>query len=286
MSRYFDRTRNAQNLSLAGTSPVESDPERWVEDLRKVNVVGTQIAESRFAHSRKAVICAPPGTPTLSDPALAHGNAMEAYRMLRTRIMRAQTAQGLRSLIFGSAVSEEGKTLTAFNLAHVYSGLKDQRVLLVDGDLRQAGLSRYFSADAGPGLAEALAGEANFDDVVMATNKPNLFFVPAGKHSAPPPELYASQRWKEFLGRCSECFKVILIDAPPIFPMSDFDLMSAACDGILLVVRAQRTHRDLLQKLAGQVDSKKLLGVVYNGTQNESRQSKYNSPYLSNDSHL
>lgn len=208
---------------------------------------------------------------------------MESYRILRTRLMRAQAAQGLRTLIFSSAVSKEGKTLTTLNLAQAYVALKDQRVLLIDGDLRTRAISKFFAPSPGPGISDALVGDADFADVIFATDKPNLFFVSPGRNVAAP-ELYASKRWKEFLTWCGECFKVILVDAPPIFPLADFDLMSAACDGIVLVVRALRTNRDLLQRAVDQIDSKKLLGIVYNATQSECRDSSYIEAYLLNES--
>lgn len=283
MSRLFDQTRRANNVVLEAAKATQTSPEQWVEDLRRTSRIGTDIADVRLANCRKTRFADITGTPSLANPAVAHGSAMESYRMLRTRLMRAQTTQGIRSIVLSSAVSNEGKTLTTFNLAQAYAGLEDQRVLLVDGDLRTSALSKFFAPNSGPGLSDALAGEASFADAIMATNKSNLYFVPTGEKMAPPPELYASERWKEFLSWAGECFKVILVDAPPISPLSDFDLIAAGCDGIVFVVRAQRTHRELLQKAAAQVDPKKLLGIVYNATQSESRKSKYNNPYIGGD---
>ncbi|HMI50440.1 MAG TPA: CpsD/CapB family tyrosine-protein kinase [Candidatus Saccharimonadales bacterium] len=283
MSKLFDRTRNALNPTPGGTVVTQADSENWAEELRKTGSAGVEIAETRLAKCRRTRLVLPPDAPTLSNPSVAKSGAMEAYRMLRTRIMRAQATQGLRTLIFSSAVTNEGKTFTTLNLAEAYAGLHDQRVLLIDGDLRTRSLSQCFAQVPGPGLSEALAGEAEFADVVLATDRSNLFFVNTGKNATPAPELFASARWKEFLAWCSECFKAIIIDAPPVFPLSDFDLMSAACDGIVLVVRAQKTQRELLQKVSAQVDAKKLIGIVYNATTTERRKSRYNNPYLAGD---
>jgi capsular exopolysaccharide synthesis family protein len=285
MSVFLDRTRDARNVLPGEAAAATTDPENWVEVLRKMNVVGADIAESRLANCHKTHLTLPPDSPLLVNASDTYSRAMEAYRMLRTRLMRAQAAQGLRTLLFSSTVSKEGKTLTTLNLARAYLVLRDQRVLIIDGDLRTRAMSQFFSQNSGLGLSDALVGDAKFADVILATDKPNLFFVSAGKNPAPPPELYASQRWKDFLGWCSECFTVILVDSPPVFPLSDFDLMSAACDGVVLIVRAQCTNRDLLQKAAAQVDSRKLLGIVYNASQSESRKSEYNKPPLPSDSH-
>jgi capsular exopolysaccharide synthesis family protein len=278
MSRFLDRTRTTRNIGLGDVAAAQPNPEQWVEVLNQT--VCRDAPQFSLTNCRETRLNPPTEVPLLAQTA----GAVEAYRMLRTRLMRAQTAQNLRSLVFSSAVNSEGKTFTAFNLAQAYVILGDQRVLLIDGDLRTGALSRFFTPNAGPGLSEALVGDANFPDVVLATDKPNLFFVSTGKNPAPPPELYAGKRWKEFLQACTESFEVILVDAPPIFPLSDFDLMSAACDAIVLVVRAQHTSRELLQRAAAQVDSRKVLGLVYNATQSDNRKSECPNQRVAGDS--
>jgi Mrp family chromosome partitioning ATPase len=111
-----------------------------------------------------------------------------------------------------------------------------------------------------------LAGDVSPDEAIVATNQSNLFVLPAGTVSSSPPELFTGSRWQEFMGRCSELFKLVLIDTPPILPLADFELISAACDGVVMVVRAHHGQRETLQKTAGALDSKKLLGVVFNAT--------------------
>src|SRR5437660_306937 len=76
----------------------------------------------------------------------------------------------------------------------------------------------------------------------------------------------ALEAYRGLLGHCGEMFKVILIDAPPILPLADFELISAACDGIVMVVRAHHGQRKALEKTARTLDTKKLLGVVFNAT--------------------
>src|SRR5260370_7363188 len=84
-----------------------------------------------------------------------------------------------------------------------------------------------------PGLAEVLAGEVTPDEAIVATNQKNLFVLPAGTVLSSPPELFTGARWQEFLGHCSEMFKLILIDTPPILPLADFELITPPCDGVL-----------------------------------------------------
>jgi capsular exopolysaccharide synthesis family protein len=273
MSRFLDRTRAAQNTMVREAVASHVEPGQSVEALLKPQVVGADVSEAWLAKCRKTQLTLPPDSPLRATTLGTCTAAIEAYRLLRTRLMRAQAAQAMRTVIFTSAGSNEGKTLTALSLAQAYIVLKEQRVLLVDGDLRTRALSQLFAPSSGPGLSDALMGEASLGKVILGTEQPNLFFVSAGKSSTPPPELYASQRWKEFLSWWRAYFTCILIDAPPMFPLSDFDLMSAGCDGVLLIVRAQHTNRDLLRKVAAQIDSRKLLGIVYNATENEQQTS-------------
>jgi len=192
--------------------------------------------------------------------------ALEAYRGLRTRLMHAQSKSGLRSIVITSSLPGEGKTLTTMNLGLCYAQLPEQRVLVIDGDMRTRGITSMLDHPSSPGLAEILSGDVGPDEAIVATNQKNLFILPAGSISSPPPELFTGTRWQEFLGHCGEMFKVILIDAPPIRPLADFELISAGCDGIVMVVRAHHGQRETLRKTASTLDKRKLVGVVFNAT--------------------
>jgi protein-tyrosine kinase len=192
--------------------------------------------------------------------------AEESYRALRTRLLRLRSAHGLRSVVITSAVQGEGKTLTSLNLALCCAQLHEMRVLLVDADIRSFGLSRAVAAPQGFGLADILSGKCTPEQAVLATDHPNLFVLSSGASTTPAAELFAGRRWQEFIGWCNETFKLALVDSPPVLNLSDVELITAGCDGVLVVVRAHQTKRQILEKCAGQIDSKKLLGIIYNGT--------------------
>jgi len=191
-------------------------------------------------------------------------SAEEAYRALRTRLFRMRSTMDLQSIIITSSVPGEGKTLTSFNLALCCSQLKDIRVLLIDGDIRTGGLTRALGTLATPGLADVLTGKCEAEGAVLETNHSNLYVCGSGSTEHSPGELYAGKRWQEFMTWCRASFQLVIVDSPPIMTLSDVELMSAACDGVLLAVRARQTRRDVLQKFASQIDAKKLLGIVYN----------------------
>lgn len=266
MSKFFDQTAKLRNLPSQGqvfdvaglneTTAVEDQPEtpaaetaelsHVVETTKKVDILHTKLLPTQFEGSE------------------ALKAAAESYLALRTRVMRACSARALKSVIVTSSIAGEGKTLTSFNLALCCSQLPDLKILLVDGDLRTGGLSRSLGFESLPGLAETLSGQWEPEAATLETNHPNLFLCPAGSSSTPAPELYSGSRWQEFMRWCTDSFSLVLVDSPPILSLADVELMSAACDGILWVVRARRTRRDVLRKAASQVDSKKIVGVVYN----------------------
>jgi protein-tyrosine kinase len=268
MSRLFNQTRKANDFAVRGA--VTEDPEvaRVLETMKdpEPRVVDTQ--RNRFQDCRKVEFSSPIGKPLVLNEKVSRALPGEAYRGLRTRIMRLQARQGLKSVVISSTLPGEGKTLTTMNLALSFASLFDVSVLVVDADLRTCGLTELMGGVPGPGLAEILSGSAKFDEAVVSTSVPNLYAVPAGALKGSAPELLASAYWKQFMTWAHEAFKVVLVDAPSVLPLADFDLISSVCDGILVVVRAQHTRRDALRKVAAQLDPNKVLGVIYNGTEN------------------
>jgi len=269
MSKFFNETQKANQLAQKQMGTQDLNIKELMENLKhgtpqQRNVV----ADVRLQECSKVQI----GNNGHSERLVLgqHGwaqNALEAYRGLRTKLMRMQNESGLRSIAVTSSLPSEGKTLTAMNLALCYSQLPDQRVLVIDADLRTKGLTELLGQKDKPGLAEVLAGQITPDAAVLGTNQSSLFVLPAGSINKPPAEHFTGTRWAEIIGWCSETFKVIIVDTPPVRPMADFDLISAACDGIIMVVRANHTERELLQKTTGALDAKKILGVVLNAAE-------------------
>jgi protein-tyrosine kinase len=272
MSKFFDETLKARNVRV----PLESLKIASIPELAEISpgtprIVAQDVGNVRLEQCGKIEIPLSEifraqfrGSDTLEA-------AAESYRALRTRLLRLLSAQGLRSIVVTSAVQGEGKTLTSLNLALCCAQLRDMRILLIDGDIRSYGLTRLIGSPNVSGLSEVLAGKCEPEKAVLATDLPNLYVLPAGTPSMPPPELFASRRWQELVGWCSESFKLVLVDSPPVLNLADVELITAACDGVLMVVRAQQTRRDALRKSASQIDAKKLLGVVYNATVEGSR---------------
>ncbi len=264
MSKYFDETQKAQWATRPAT-PGNLDVQKLMDTIKQGESVASDMIESRLRNCRKMSIAGSSKSLAVMLPSReGSSSAAEAYRTLRTRLMRLQRESGIRSVMITSAIPGEGKTLTALNLALCCAQLHNNRVLLMDGDLRSRGLTRLLGYPGGPGLSEALSGNDAFDRTILATEHKNLFVVAAGSASSSPAEQFAGSSWAEFIGWCGESFNIILVDSPPIHSLADAELISAGCDGVLMVVRALATPRELAAKCARRIDAKKFFGVIFN----------------------
>jgi capsular exopolysaccharide synthesis family protein len=267
MSKYFNETQKASQSALKQSLVQDLDIETLVKRVKEGSTAVANMTEVRLGACNRLEIPRDTKAPLVIRPDDAAKQALEAYRALRTRLMRAQSKSGFRTIAVSSALANEGKTLTVLNLGLCYSQLVDQRVLIIDADLRNRGLTQLLGQPTVPGLAEVLSGQVDACDAVMATDQNNLFVLSSGRVASPPPELLSGSRWQDLLGWCSETFNIILVDTPPVSPLSDFELISSVCDGVIVVVRANRARRDTLQKTLSGLDTKKFLGVVFNGAE-------------------
>jgi capsular exopolysaccharide synthesis family protein len=277
MSKLFREMQEAESHSV-------ERPATSAALAELLTVVGAEAQTARQAISAPLLNCesvqiAPMHRPVLlaADEHPSTHVAFESYRALRTKLTRFQSTQGIRSVVVSSAVSGEGKTTSAVNLAMSMAQLETQRVLLIDGDIRTAGLSGLMGLADKKGLSEVLAGSVGFDQVVLSTNIPRLFTVTAGELLSAASDLFAGSRWKEFIGYCNEIFDMVIVDCPPILGLADFDLISSACDGVLIVVRARKTKRETLTEMTQHLQAKKVLGIVLNGQ--ERRPTNYYGSY-------
>jgi len=261
-----------QSMSATGNTPLraETDLNHLLKPLKESNDGAAQVITGRLDKCRSIRL---PRTEEKSflvtqyNPGMQ--SAVEAYRTLRTRLVRQQTKNGARSLVVSSAAQGEGKTLTSFNLALCYANIQNWPVLLVDADLRTSGLSSLLGDPDSPGLGGILEGNSTYQDAILRTDCPSLYVLPSGDTTSSPPELFAASNWKEFIGWASETFRLVIIDSPPIMNLADFELISAACESAMLVVRARKTDRRALSRVLAQVDPKKLAGVVFNAAEDE-----------------
>lgn len=159
----------------------------------------------------------------------------------------------------------EGKTTTISNLAVTYAQ-EGKRVLLIDADMRKPSLHRVFSQMNHQGLSTFLRGESIIQEVVQETSIENLYLLPSGPVPANPSELIDSSGMRELLHQLKEQYDVILVDTPSVLSVSDSVIVSALCDGVIMVAAAGRVKREHLRKAKEQLDhvNARMLGIVLN----------------------
>jgi capsular exopolysaccharide synthesis family protein len=170
---------------------------------------------------------------------------------------------GIKVVMIASAVAGEGKTLTAVNLALTFSESYRRRVLLIDADLRRPSVHTIFQIDNQRGLSDGLAAvdEENF---ALHRISERLTVLPAGRPSSDPMAGLTSGRMRRLIAEARDEFDWVIVDTPPVGLMTDANLLAAAADGVLLVIKAGSTAYQLTQRAAAAIGKEKLLGAVLN----------------------
>lgn len=192
------------------------------------------------------------------------GIAAEALRQLRTNLRFVDVDRRPKSIVVTSCNPGEGKSTVSANLARLLAEA-GQRTILIDADLRRPQLHRAFQIDNVVGLTQVLAGDATVADAVQMTDTRDLLLMPSGRIPPNPSELVGSHRMQRLIEALAVDYTVI-IDAPPLLPVTDAGLLTKASDGALLVVAVGKTFKEQLRlatKLLGQINGH-LLGSVLN----------------------
>jgi len=201
------------------------------------------------------------GAPLLADT--GGGDFVEPSRLLRSHVEQAlDGAPGGRVVMLTSTSPGEGKTLTTANLAlSLVRGA--QRVLLVDADMRQGAASRLLDSAERPGLAELLAGRADFASVVRRSGR-GLDVLPAGGSGSE--DFLSARTVKPLLSALRAAYDWVVVDTPPVGAVADALVLAPLVDGVLLVVQAERVPRPAAVLTAERLAAAggRLLGVVLN----------------------
>lgn len=192
------------------------------------------------------------------------GPAAEALRQLRTNLRFVSVDDPARCIVVTSSNPGEGKSTIAAHLASMLAEA-GQPTVLIDADLRRPVQAAHFKAEGLVGLTQLLAGTVELDDVLVATEHENLKLLPAGRIPPNPSELVGSGRMQKLLATLRETHTVI-VDAPPLLPVTDAALLTVASDGAILVVHQGKTRVEQLALAARKLDQVDgaLLGVVLN----------------------
>lgn len=208
--------------------------------------------------------------------------AAEQYRILREQVRTLRHQTGARSISVTSPVKHDGKTMVAVNLAVALAAGGEERVLLIDGDLRDPTVHKYFGALRYPGLADYLSAKrrGSLSSYLSPTPVPGLQIMPAGNVSELAAELLARDRLARLLEDIAAAYPEcqVIIDSPPVLAASDPLVLAREVGGVIMVIRAGKTHREYLKKAVDTLNSPKLMGVVLNGVDSGSWSTYYPSP--------
>ena len=195
--------------------------------------------------------------------------ASEQYRRLRTYIIRPGMENSPKTILVTSAMAGEGKSLTAINLAIAIATELHSHALIVDCDLRNPTLSRWFGFREVKGLSDYLTGEASLQDLLVKTSLDKLSILPGGALQDNPAELIGSNKMKSLVADLKARYadRYIILDSSPLLATTEPSVLNEMADGILLVIKSGDTPRESIQQALKLLDKKKIIGAVLNNVE-------------------
>jgi polysaccharide chain length determinant protein (PEP-CTERM system associated) len=196
----------------------------------------------------------------------------EQYRILYTKI--SQLTKGTPQTIFAisSSIKGEGKTITSLNLALVMARDFGKKVLLIEGDLKNPAIARYLQLKPQTGMIDILLKKADFQSTILTFALENLSVLPVVKSVQNSSSVLSSQELNMLISILKEKYDFILIDCPPILSLPDMNIIEKLVDGILFVVRTERTPRDAVKTAINSLGSDKIVGIILNDAKQASSQ--------------
>jgi capsular exopolysaccharide synthesis family protein len=188
--------------------------------------------------------------------------AVEQYRRLATVLHDHHVQSGLKTLMVSSSLPGEGKTLTIVNLALTLCDSFQQRVLLIDADLRRPSVHDVFGIPNHKGLADTTRASAG--EIPLVNISTQLSVLTAGRPEASPLAPLASARAREVIAEASANFDWILLDTPPVGLLPDASLVAGLSEGILFVIAAGTTPYNIVKRCIGELGAERIVGVVLN----------------------
>lgn len=189
----------------------------------------------------------------------------ESFRQLRTNLQFANVSGRAKTVLVTSSLPGEGKSTTATNLA-IALAQTGQTVCLIDADLRRPMVNEYLGLDRSAGLTTALLGAVDVNDLLQPWGEDNLFVLTTGQIPPNPSELLGSEEMQDLINRLEQVFDTVIIDAPPILPVTDAAVVSQHVGGVIVVVGTQVVKQNELARSLEALNlvEAKVLGVVLN----------------------
>ena len=210
----------------------------------------------------------------------------ESYRSLRTNIQYSSIDKQVKTLVVTSSNAGEGKSTVAGNLAYTFFQ-NGKRVLIIDCDLRKPSLHRKFNVSNEEGLTDVLVGTSKLNNVMKKIDD-NLYLLTTGTLPPNPAEIIGSNTMENFLDECKINFDYIILDTPPILPVTDSKLLAIKADATVLVVRSEISkskHVSQAFKELGKVNAN-VIGTILNDVEMHSEKLYYDYSAKNNKSKI
>jgi len=198
---------------------------------------------------------------SITDPDSA---ASEAFRLLGVRLRDLARTRPLKKVLITSTIPQEGKTTVAANLAFTLARSTQQKVLLLEGDVRRPAITAMLGLQGNPGICEWLRGDQKLTNCVYSLGETGIWIIPAGKSPQNPLEVLQSSKLNALMAQLSDWFDCVVIDSPPVLPLADTSVWMRLADGIILVARQGVSEKKQLQKGLDAIDPQKLIGSLLN----------------------
>lgn len=189
----------------------------------------------------------------------------EQFRTIRTNIQFSAVDKKIQSLVVTSAEPSEGKSTVSSNLAVVWAK-QNEKVLLIDADLRRPIAHRTFNLLNAAGLSSYLSNNAVYEEIIQETEVPNLSVISSGPVPPNPAELLNSRHINTLIERLEDEYDIIIFDVPPINTVTDAQLLANKADGVILVVPQGIAEKGSVTHAVEQLNKvhAKVLGTVMN----------------------
>jgi receptor protein-tyrosine kinase/non-specific protein-tyrosine kinase len=277
MSRIEKALEKAAQLRKSGSAEVRNDQPsapQWRE----------QPAQQTSPYSRSEIVNINPNNlylTTLNDP---DSLASEEYRKLKSILVKMTKGEKFNNvLMVTSAIADEGKSITALNLAISLAREFDHTVLLIDADLRRPSIHKYLDIEPGLGLADCLADGIDIGKTIINTGIGKLSVIPAGKVLQNPLEFFTSQKMQDLIAEIKHRYpdRYVIIDTPPYLPFAETRSLSHLVDGVILVVKEGLASQESIKEALESLKECNVLGVVFNDATISNQDGRYKDYHYS-----
>lgn len=279
MSKIFDALRKARGevaslalplIESAGKANVAADPRRDVHVIapKAVPAVTPRLEVKQFERPPAAEV-----TSGRVDSVIFHAQpsspAADRFRLLGMRLGELWAAGKLKSVMIASPLPGEGKSTVALNLATALTEKGKRTVLLIDADLHQGCLNERLGLALNDGLAECLRDGTDPLSLIQRVEPLGFHFLSCGRlQDGSPTELLQAQEISRMMQILAPHFDWIVLDSPPVLPLSDAVALTRHVDGSLLVARAGYTPAEAIEDTVARLGKKHVIGLVLNGVEN------------------